>query len=71
MKQKYLENEIEILKIDSTTEKKLKTNHIEQVKDLWVLKRKDLKEIKLSDKEINNIIVKLQLNGFDLNKKIY
>lgn len=71
MKQKYLDSEIETLNIDSCTQNKLKINNIKYIKDLWILKRKDLKMISLTDKEINNIIVKLQLNGLDLNKKKY
>ncbi len=71
MKQKYLDSEIETLNIDSCTQNKLKINNIKYIKDLWILKRKDLKMINLTDKEINNIIVKLQLNGLDLNKKKY
>ena len=71
MKQKYLDSGIESLDVDSHTQDKLKINNINYIKDLWVLKRKDLKMISLTDKEINNIIVKLQLNGLDLNKKKY
>ena len=67
MKQKYLDSGIESLDVDSHTQDKLKINNINYIKDLWVLKRKDLKMISLTDKEINNIIVKLQLNGLDLN----
>lgn len=71
MKQKYLDNNIEILNVDKSIESKLKDNNISFVKELWVLKRKDLKSINFTDKEINDIVVKLQLNGYDLNKKRY
>ena len=71
MKPKYLDNKIEILNVDIDTKKKLEINNIKYIKDLWILKRKDLKEFNFTDREINNIVVKLQLNGLDLNGKVY
>lgn len=41
------------------------------IKEIWILKRKDLKDIVLTDKEIKSIVISLQLEGLDLNKKIY
>lgn len=46
------------------------SNNILKVGELWNLKRKDLKEFGLNDNQINKIIIKLQLLGIDLNKKI-
>jgi len=46
-------------------------NGINNIKDLWYLNRKQLKKINLSDIEINNIIIRMQLLGIDLNKKVY
>lgn len=71
MKNKYLENPIEELKLKTTITDKLRIHNINLVKDIWELKRKDLKNIELNDNEINQIIIKLQLNGIDLNKKVY
>ncbi len=68
---KYLDNPIEFLKTNNTITNKLKKNNIIFVKDLWYLKRKDLKSLNFTDIEINEIIIKMQLNGIDLNKKIY
>jgi 5-bromo-4-chloroindolyl phosphate hydrolysis protein len=51
--------------------KKLLDNNIVFIKDLWVLKRKDLKKIKMTDKEIKSIIRALQLEGLDLGKTMY
>ena len=68
---KCLDNPIEYLKINITITNKLKKNNIFLIKDLWYLKRKDLKALDFTDIEINEIIIKLQLNGIDLNKKIY
>lgn len=68
---KCLENSIDFLNIKESTLIKLKNNNISTVNDIWLLKRKDLKAFNLADSEINQIIVKLQLNGLDLNKKVY
>ncbi len=49
----------------------LHDNNIYFIKDIWVLKRKDLKKMSLTDKEIKSVIITLQLEGLDLGKKIY
>jgi hypothetical protein len=67
----YLDKKIEVMNLDKKLIDKLKENNIVNVRDLWVKKRKDLKTMKLSDVEINKVIVQLQLNGYDLNKKKY
>ena len=67
----YLNIKIDSLNIDSIILKTLKENNIITVRDLWILKRCDLKKINLTDNQINNIIIKLQLFGIDLNKKVY
>ncbi len=68
---KFIENDIEVLGLNEKTNNILKDNSIFKIKDLWVLRRQDLKKIKLSDSDINHIIVHLQLKGYDLNKKTY
>ena len=68
---KYLELPIESLNIKKNIIDKLKHNNIFSIKELWVLKRKDLKGFDLNDIEINQIIINLQLNGIDVNKKVY
>ena len=50
---------------------KLTIHNIINIKDLWQLKRNDLKKIGLTDNEIKHIIIKLQLHSIDLNKKTY
>lgn len=50
---------------------KLNNNNIYCVKDLCNLNRKKLKDYGLSLDEINHVIIKLQLQGFDLSKKKY
>lgn len=50
---------------------KLKEKEINYIEELWVLKRTDLKNMKLNNNEINDIIISLQLIGLDLNKRKY
>ena len=71
MKNKVLENDINCLKLSPNVIDVLKKNNINIVNDLWGLTRKDLKAFNISDKDIHSIIVKLQLNGLDLNKRKY
>ena len=70
-KKKALEKAIEELELDSKVLKILKENNINTVEDIWVLKRKDLKDFGIKDSDITQITIKLQLYGLDLNKKIY
>ena len=71
MKSQILDKDLSYLKLDSKVIEVLNSNNIYLVSDLWPLTRKDLKSYKISDKDIHNIIVKLQLNGLDLNKRKY
>ena len=71
MKNKLLENDINCLKLSPNVIDVLKNNNVNVINDLWGLTRKDLKSFNISDKDIHNIIVKLQLNGLDLNKRKY
>lgn len=64
-------DEINKLNLSSTLTKKLLSNNFCTINDVWLLKRKDLKNLGFSDCEINSIIISLQLEGLDLNKKIY
>jgi len=57
--------------LDCVILKKLNTNNIYTVGDLWNLKRKDLKSFNLNDNEIKQVIIKMQLHGIDLNRRIY
>jgi len=66
-----IEDKIDTLKLSKNINKILKENNIIYIKDLWILNRKKLKEIGLIDKEIKDVIISLQLQGLDLNKKIY
>ncbi len=64
-------DEITKLNLTSNLLKKLYENNIKVINDLWILKRKELKDLGLTDKEIKSIVISLQLEGLDLNKKIY
>ena len=71
MRNKILNSDISVLGLDNKILDKLRSSKLNLVNELWVLGRKDLKDLSLSDSEINQIIIKLQLNGIDLNKKVY
>ena len=71
MKDKILNSDISILGLDNSLLDKLRINELNMVNEVWSLDRKELKSLKLSDSEINQIIIKLQLNGVDLNKRVY
>jgi len=71
MKVNILEKNIEFLDLNNCINKILKDNNLILIKDLWSSNRKLLKGIGLSDRDIQSIIVKLQLNGLDLNKRKY
>ena len=70
-KQKILEKDIKELGLNNKINTTLKENNINTIEDLWCLKRKDLKGLKIADSDITLIIIKLQLYGLDLNKKVY
>lgn len=70
-KDKVLEKNILELELSTKVNKVLVDNEIIKIRDLWQMKRKDLKDLKISDSDINQITIKLQLVGLDLNKKIY
>lgn len=66
-----LEKNIEELQLNNKILSKLKEKNIMIIKDLWKMKRKELKQLGFSDSEISQIIIKLQLHAIDLNKRVY
>lgn len=68
---KYINENIEYLNLNKNLTAKLKENNINTIGKVWILKRKELKDYGLNDTDINEIIIKLQLLGLDLNKKVY
>ena len=69
MRSKYLDEDISYLKLNAKIIDILKSHNILKVHDLWILNRKTLKSFDLSDSDIKQIIIKLELLGIDLNKK--
>ena len=65
----YLENDILILNLNKKINQILKENEINSIEDLWIKNRANLKKMGLNDKEIKEVIIKLELIGLDLNKK--
>lgn len=70
-KNEYVESDIDILDLDSDVTKVLRAKEINTVGLVWTQTRKSLKELGLKDSDIKQVIIKLQLLGLDLNKKIY
>ena len=66
-----LEKNIDELQLNNKIINKLKEKNIMIIKDLWKMKRKELKQLGFSDSEISQIIIKLQLHAIDLNKREY
>lgn len=66
-----LDQSITKLNLDPQLIEKLHTKKIRIISDVWKLKRKELKDLGLNDYEINQIMIKMQLQGIDLNHKIY
>ncbi len=64
-------DKINTLTLSEALVKKLLSMNIELISDIWILKRKELKQKGLNDNEIKSIIIALQLIGLDLNKKMY
>lgn len=71
MKNKVLDKEIRFLQINEVLIEKLEKNNVYLIRDLWQKNRKELVEYDLSQQDIHGIIVKLQLLGLDLGKKVY
>lgn len=70
--QKYVINmDLDKLELSRNLIKKLNSDNIYFIEELWKLDRKKLKELGFNNNEINDIIIKLQLKGLDLNKRKY
>lgn len=67
----YLEKSIDILNLNYDLINKLKKLQIYNIQDLCKCKRDYLKDNDFSNNDINQIKIKLQLIGLDLNKKNY
>lgn len=68
---KHVVEKIEKLDLDNDIELILKSNNVNTMQEVWKFKRNELKNMGLKDSQINHIIIKMQLKGLDLNKKMY
>lgn len=66
-----LGKKISSFRLDKELVQKLTINGVENLGDLWSLTRKDLKNKGFVDHEIQQIIVLLELYGYDLGKRIW
>ena len=66
-----LEKNISVLELSDSIIKKLSELNIVEVNDLWECKLVFLKNNNFNNSEINQIRIKMQLKGIDLNKKVY
>lgn len=66
-----IESEITKMNLPLRLIEKLNNKKLYKIKDIWSLKRKELKTLGFDDSEIKSIIIALELEGLDLNKKIY
>lgn len=69
MKNKIGLKDIDYLDLDKNVLEKLKLK-FNKVYELCLCNRSDLKRLGLSPQEINHVVIKLQLAGIDLNKKL-
>ena len=67
----FLNNKIEQLNLDKILIEKLNNIDIFIVDDLWKCNKTYLKNHNFSNIDINQIKIRLQLIGLDLNKKVY
>lgn len=65
------EKNLSSLELDNELIGVLNNKGLYTINDVWVLKRSDLKSIGVKDSQINQLSIKLQLLGLDLNKKVY
>ena len=66
-----LANTIDTMNLSSKIIHKLQENNFNTIEELWKTNRKNLKTLGFTDSEIKSIIIALQLEGLDLNKKKY
>ena len=64
-----ISSNIKYLDLDFNIENKLLLNNIDTIEKLWKLSRNNLKELKFSDSEINNILARNNIPGIILGKR--
>lgn len=71
MKVEDLKRSISDLNLDKIIIDKLINNSILTLEQLWNIKKDELKRLNFKDNEINQIVIRLQLKGIDLNHRKY
>lgn len=71
MKVEDLKRSVSDLKLDKVITDKLINNSILTLEQLWNIKKDELKRLNFKDNEINQIVIRLQLKGIDLNHRKY
>lgn len=66
-----LDNTIESMNLSSKLIEKMHANNIRTIENIWTKTRKELKQLGFTDSEIKSVVIALQLEGLDLNKKKY
>lgn len=66
-----VEKDVIELEVNESTLNIFKEHDIKSIEDVWHLKKTELKNMGVEDGQINQIRIKLQLMGLDLNKKVY
>lgn len=66
-----LDVSINDLRLSQEINQKLNSLSLNTIEDLWKCKRIYLKENGLTDSEIHQIRIQLQLRSLDLNQKVY
>lgn len=66
-----LDVSINDLRLSQEINQKLNSLSLNTIEDLWKCKRIYLKEKGLTDSEIHQIRIQLQLRSLDLNQKVY
>lgn len=70
MSSNFLDENLDRLELGGEISTILKENNIFRIRDLCCLSKSNLKEFGIDDSDIKHLVIKLQLNGLDLNKKI-
>ena len=65
----FLEKDITCLNLNQNISSILEQNNVLKINDLWNYNKKNLKNIGMTNSDIKEIVIKLELLGLELNKK--
>lgn len=66
-----LNDNINSLNLNKDIINKLYIHKVYLIKELWQTTRSELRTFELTNKDISEVVIRLQLLGLDLNKKLY